>query len=159
MEGAGVIEAVGEGVTHLKPGDRAAYAGNPPGSYSQVRVMPALTVCRLPDDIGFDTAAAMMLWGLTAQYLLRHAPGRPKACSRATTSSGTPPRRRRPDRLASGPRPWAIASSPPPVPAENARWRLPMVRRQLSITERKISPARCGITDGQGRQGGVRLGR
>ncbi|HNN35075.1 MAG TPA: alcohol dehydrogenase catalytic domain-containing protein, partial [Ottowia sp.] len=41
MEGAGVIEAVGEGVTHLKPGDRAAYAGNPPGSYSQVRVMPA----------------------------------------------------------------------------------------------------------------------
>ena len=71
MEGAGEIEAVGEGVTHLKPGDRAAYAGNPPGSYSQVRVMPALTVCRLPDDIGFDTAAAMMLKGLTAQYLLR----------------------------------------------------------------------------------------
>ena len=71
MEGAGVIEAVGEGVTHLKPGDRAAYAGNPPGSYSQVRVMPALTVCRLPDDIDFDTAAAMMLKGLTAQYLLR----------------------------------------------------------------------------------------
>ncbi|HNN33488.1 MAG TPA: quinone oxidoreductase, partial [Ottowia sp.] len=48
-----------------------AYAGNPPGSYSQVRVMPALTVCRLPDDIDFDTAAAMMLKGLTAQYLLR----------------------------------------------------------------------------------------
>ncbi|HNK52404.1 MAG TPA: quinone oxidoreductase, partial [Ottowia sp.] len=71
MEGAGVVEAVGEGVTHLKPGDRAAYAGNPPGSYSQVRVMPALTVCRLPDDIDFDTAAAMMLKGLTAQYLLR----------------------------------------------------------------------------------------
>ena len=71
MEGAGVIEAVGEGVTHLKPGDRAAYAGNPPGSYSQVRVMPALTVCRLPDDIDFDTAAAMMLKSLTAQYLLR----------------------------------------------------------------------------------------
>ena len=71
MEGAGEIEAVGEGVTHLKPGDRAAYAGNPPGSYSQVRVMPALTVCRLPDDIDFDTAAAMMLKGLTAQYLLR----------------------------------------------------------------------------------------
>ncbi len=67
------IEAVGEGVTHLKPGDRAAYAGNPPGSYSQVRVMPAKTVCRLPDDIGFDTAAAMMLKGLTAQYLLKKA--------------------------------------------------------------------------------------
>jgi NADPH2:quinone reductase len=71
MEGAGVVEAVGEGVAHLKPGDRAAYAGHPPGSYSQVRVMPALAVCRLPDDIGFDTGAAMMLKGLTAQYLLR----------------------------------------------------------------------------------------
>jgi NADPH2:quinone reductase len=71
MEGAGVIEAVGDGVTHLQVGDRVAYAGNPPGSYSQARVMPALQVCRLPDGIGFDTAAAMMLKGLTAQYLLR----------------------------------------------------------------------------------------
>ncbi len=71
MEGAGVIEAVGEGVTHLKAGDRAAYACQPPGSYSQVRVMPALAVCKLPDDIAFDTAAAMMLKGLTVQYLLR----------------------------------------------------------------------------------------
>ena len=71
MEGAGVVEAVGEGVTHLKPGDRAAYAGNPPGSYSEVRVMPAKHVCRLPDGIAFDTGAAMMLKGLTAQYLLR----------------------------------------------------------------------------------------
>ncbi len=71
MEGAGVIEAVGEGVTHLKVGDRAAYASNPPGSYSQARVLPALAVCRLPESIGFDTGAAMMLKGLTAQYLLR----------------------------------------------------------------------------------------
>jgi len=71
MEGAGVVEAVGEGVTHLKVGDRAAYASNPPGSYSQVRVMPAKTVCKLPDAIGFDTGAAMMLKGLTAQYLLK----------------------------------------------------------------------------------------
>jgi len=71
MEGAGIVEAVGEGVAHLKPGDRAAYAGNPPGSYSQVRVMPALQVCRLPDEISFETGAAMMLKGLTAQYLLR----------------------------------------------------------------------------------------
>jgi NADPH2:quinone reductase len=71
MEGAGVIEAVGEGVTHLKPGDRAAYASNPPGSYSEVRVMPAKTVVRLPDGIAFDTGAAMMLKGLTAQYLLK----------------------------------------------------------------------------------------
>ena len=71
MEGAGVIEAVGEGVTHLKAGDRAAYASNPPGSYSEVRVMPAKTVCRLPEGIAFDTAAGMMLKGLTAQYLLK----------------------------------------------------------------------------------------
>ena len=71
MEGAGIVEAVGEGVTHLKVGDRAAYASNPPGAYSQARVMPARTVCRLPDAIDFDTGAAMMLKGLTAQYLLK----------------------------------------------------------------------------------------
>ena len=70
MEGAGIVEAVGEGVTHLKVGDRAAYASNPPGSYSEARVMPATCVCRLPDAIDFDTGAAMMLKGLTAQYLL-----------------------------------------------------------------------------------------
>ena len=71
MEGAGVVEAVGPGVTHLKVGDRAAYASNPPGSYSEVRVMPAKTVCKLPDAISFETGAAMMLKGLTAQYLLK----------------------------------------------------------------------------------------
>jgi len=71
MEGAGIVEAVGEGVLHLKVGDRAAYASNPPGSYSQSRVMPARTVCRLPDAIDFETGAAMMLKGLTAQYLLK----------------------------------------------------------------------------------------
>jgi NADPH:quinone reductase len=71
MEGAGVVEAVGAGVTHLKAGDRAAYASNPPGSYSEVRVMPAKTVCKLPDAISFETGAAMMLKGLTAQYLLK----------------------------------------------------------------------------------------
>jgi NADPH:quinone reductase len=73
-EGAGVVEAVGEGVTHLKAGDRAAYAGNLPGSYSEVRVMPAKHVCKLPDGIDFETAAAMMLKGLTAQYLLKRTP-------------------------------------------------------------------------------------
>ncbi|HSV53562.1 MAG TPA: quinone oxidoreductase [Burkholderiaceae bacterium] len=73
MEGAGVVEAVGEGVSHLKAGDRAAYASNPPGSYSEVRVMPAKTVCKLPDAISFETGAAMMLKGLTAQYLLKKA--------------------------------------------------------------------------------------
>ena len=71
MEGAGVIEAVGEGVTHLQPGDRAAYASNPPGSYSEARVMPARNVVKLPPEIAFDTAAGMMLKGLTVQYLLK----------------------------------------------------------------------------------------
>ena len=71
MEGSGVVEAVGAGVTHLKVGDRAAYASNPPGSYSEVRVMPAKCVCKLPDAISFETGAAMMLKGLTAQYLLK----------------------------------------------------------------------------------------
>ena len=71
MEAAGVVEAVGAGVTHLNAGDRAAYASNPPGSYSELRVMPAKTVCRLPDAISFETGAAMMLKGLTVQYLLK----------------------------------------------------------------------------------------
>ena len=71
MEGAGIVEAVGEGVVHLRAGDRAAYASNPPGSYSEARVMPAKNVVKLPDGIAFDTAAGMMLKGLTAQYLLK----------------------------------------------------------------------------------------
>lgn len=71
MEAAGVVEAVGEGVTHLKVGDRAAYASQPPGAYCEVRVMPAQCVCQLPDAISFETGAAMMLKGLTAQYLLK----------------------------------------------------------------------------------------
>ena len=71
MEASGVVEAVGEGVTHLKAGDRAAYASPPPGSYCELRVMPAKCVCKLPDAISFETGAAMMLKGLTAQYLLK----------------------------------------------------------------------------------------
>ncbi|MBC7706613.1 MAG: quinone oxidoreductase [Rhodoferax sp.] len=71
MEASGIVEAVGPGVTHLTPGDRAAYASQPPGSYCEVRVMPAKCVCKLPDAIDFDTGAAMMLKGLTAQYLLK----------------------------------------------------------------------------------------
>jgi len=71
MEAAGVVEAVGEGVTHLRAGDRAAYASQPPGSYCELRVMPAKTVCKLPDAISFETGAAMMLKGLTVQYLLK----------------------------------------------------------------------------------------
>lgn len=71
QEGAGVVEAVGEGVTHVQPGDRVAYAGGPPGAYSEARVMPANQLVRLPASIPFETAAAMMLQGLTVQYLFR----------------------------------------------------------------------------------------
>jgi NADPH2:quinone reductase len=70
-EGAGVVEAVGEGVSHLQPGDRVAYAGGPNGAYAQLRTMPADVLVRLPDAIAFETAAAMMLQGLTVQYLFR----------------------------------------------------------------------------------------
>ncbi|RZI43692.1 quinone oxidoreductase [Herbaspirillum sp. HC18] len=71
MEGAGVVEAVGEGVTHVKAGDRVAYAGRPPGAYAELRVMPAAVLVKLPDSIDFETGAAMMLQGLTVQYLFR----------------------------------------------------------------------------------------
>ena len=71
LEAAGTVEAVGEGVGHLKPGDRVAYCNGPTGAYAQARVMPARVLVKLPDDIAFDTAAAMMLKGLTAQFLLR----------------------------------------------------------------------------------------
>jgi NADPH2:quinone reductase len=70
-EGAGVVEAVGSGVTHLAVGDRVAYAARTPGSYAEARVLPAFPVVKLPDTIDFDTGAAMMLKGLTVQYLLR----------------------------------------------------------------------------------------
>jgi NADPH2:quinone reductase len=71
MEASGLVEAVGPGVTHLKAGDRAAYASHPPGSYCELRVMPAKCVVKLPEAISFETGAAMMLKGLTAQYLLK----------------------------------------------------------------------------------------
>ena len=69
MEAAGVVEAVGDEVTHLKPGDRAVYAAMPPGAYSDVRVMPAAQVCPLPDGVSFEDGAAVMLQGLTVEYL------------------------------------------------------------------------------------------
>lgn len=71
LEAAGVVEAVGEGVSEVKVGDRVAYAGGPVGAYAQVRNIPAHRLLVLPDNIGFETAAAMMLQGLTAAYLLR----------------------------------------------------------------------------------------
>jgi len=69
-EGAGVVEAVGEGVESVRVGDRVAYAGRQ-GSYCEARVLPAERLCRLPETIGFEQAAGMMLKGLTVQYLIR----------------------------------------------------------------------------------------
>ncbi|WP_332671554.1 quinone oxidoreductase family protein [Aromatoleum sp.] len=71
VEGAGVVEAVGEGVADFSPGDRVAYGGGPLGAYSEVRNIPAHRLVKLPDAISFEQGAAMMLQGLTAQYLLR----------------------------------------------------------------------------------------
>ncbi|HRD65964.1 MAG TPA: quinone oxidoreductase [Candidatus Competibacter sp.] len=71
MEGAGRVEAVGEGVTEFKSGDRVAYASPPVGAYAEVRLIPTDRVVALPDTIDDQTAAAMMLQGMTAQYLLR----------------------------------------------------------------------------------------
>ena len=71
LEGAGVVEQVGSGVTDLAVGDRVAYASPPLGAYSEERLMPADRLVRMPDSIDDVTAAAMMLKGLTVQYLLR----------------------------------------------------------------------------------------
>ena len=87
MEAAGVVEQIGEGVTEVSVGQRVAYAAPPLGAYAEYRLMPADRLVPLPDDISDQQAAAMMLKGMTAQYLLRQTyrvqPGR--------RSSSTPP--------------------------------------------------------------------
>jgi NADPH:quinone reductase len=70
MEGAGIVEAVGPEVPEFSPGDRVAYAGVPPGAYAEKRTIPAHRLVPLPESIGFEQAAAMMLQGMTARYLL-----------------------------------------------------------------------------------------
>ncbi|WP_316184346.1 quinone oxidoreductase [Bradyrhizobium sp. SZCCHNRI1003] len=70
-EAAGVVEAVGEGVTDVKAGDRVAYGSSPLGAYAEARLIPAASLLKLPDAIDDKTAAAMMLKGLTVQYLIR----------------------------------------------------------------------------------------
>jgi NADPH:quinone reductase len=71
MEGMGVVEALGEGVTAFKVGDRVAYADMPPGAYAEARNMPWDRLVKLPDSIDDQTAAAMMLQGMTVEYLIR----------------------------------------------------------------------------------------
>jgi NADPH2:quinone reductase len=71
LEAAGVVEAVGKGVTNVKAGDRVGYAGGPPGAYSQSRLIPADRLVKVPEGISDNEVAAMMLKGLTVWYLLR----------------------------------------------------------------------------------------
>jgi NADPH2:quinone reductase len=71
LEAAGVVEAVGANVSWVKPGDRVAYAGGPPGAYSEARVIPAHRLVKIPEGISDQTAAAAMLKGLTVWYLIR----------------------------------------------------------------------------------------
>ena len=158
-EGAGVIEAVGAGVTHLKEGDRAAYCSGPPGSYSLARVMPAKTVVKLPDAISFETGAAMMLKGLTTQYLLKRvrAPGSARAGRLHRLARRR--RRRRPDRL-------PVGEGARPEADRHGRQRGEMrararQRRRLhdQLPHRGLRRARQGDHRRQGRQGRLRLDR
>ena len=71
LEGAGVVEAVGNGVDWVKPGDRVAYSGGAPGSYSTERVMSAERLIKIPAGVSDETAATLMFKGLTVQYLFR----------------------------------------------------------------------------------------
>lgn len=71
MEAAGIIDAVGEGVTEYKPGDRVAYGAGPIGAYTDLRIIPAHRIVALPDSISDTQAAAMMLQGMTVEYLIR----------------------------------------------------------------------------------------
>src|SRR6516165_871713 len=79
LEAAGVVEAVGTGVTEFKPGDRVAYCNGPLGAYAEVKVHPAERLVKVPEGISFEQAASMMLQGLTVQYLLRRMLYVPKA--------------------------------------------------------------------------------
>lgn len=85
MEASGIVEAVGEGVSHLRPGDRVAYAATPPGAYAEARVMPAAQVCPLPEAISFDEGAAMMLKGMTV-HISFAAPRRSRAGIRSCST-------------------------------------------------------------------------
>jgi len=71
MEASGIVEAIGEGVTDVAVGDRVAYASGPVGAYAEMRTLKADRLVKLPDGLTFEQGAAMMLQGMTAQYLLR----------------------------------------------------------------------------------------
>ena len=71
QEAVGIVEAVGAGVSHIKVGDRVAYAGGPPGAYAEARVMPGAPLVKVPDGVSDQQAAAVLLKGMTVQFLIR----------------------------------------------------------------------------------------
>src|SRR5260370_24899303 len=88
-EAAGVVEAVGTNVTEVKVGDRVAYASGPLGAYSEARVIPARFLVKLPNSISDETAAAVLLKGLTPQFLgFSPFPGKPGAAILAHAAAG-----------------------------------------------------------------------
>ena len=107
MEAAGVVEAVGEGVSHLKPGDRAAYASQPPGAYSELRVMPAKYVCRLPGRHLLRDRRRDDAQGPDGAVPAQEDACRPRACRPAISSSSMPPPAASDSLPANGPRHWA----------------------------------------------------
>ena len=106
-EGAGLVEAVGSEVTHVKVGDRVVYGTGPLGAYGDVHVTPAANIAKLPDGISFEQGAAVMLKGLTVQDLFRQTyeirPEEPILFHAAAGAWDRSP--------ASGPTPWASSSS------------------------------------------------
>ena len=73
LEAAGIVEGVGTGVSHITPGDRVVYSGGPPGSYADCRNVIASRIIKIPDSISDEQAAALVLKGTTAEYLLERA--------------------------------------------------------------------------------------
>ena len=140
MEAAGVVEAVGEGVTHLAPGDRAAYASNPPGSYCEARVMPAKTVCKLPDAIIYGCVPPLLLKDGTPGQIIEAARQSIEAAGdrRTPTRPGTAGPRHRPNGPAGR---WASSGSGRgPGPGD------PSARRPSEI--RRLEPHRGGSGSG-----------
>ena len=98
-EAAGIVEAVGDGVTEFKPGDRVCYASGTPlqpiGSYGESRNIPAARVVKIPDGITSEQAAAMMLKGMTVQYLIKRLykvkPATPSCSTRRPEASASSP--------------------------------------------------------------------
>jgi len=124
-EGAGIVEEVGPGVTDLKTGDRVAYGSAPLGSYAEARLIPADRLIKLPSSIDDRTAAAMMLKGLTVQYLIRQT----YRVKKATRFSSMPQREGSASFYRNGHNIWERLSSAPSGATRRRRWPRPTAAR------------------------------